>query len=59
MKEHGNRAYLHVIQCPVTLEKKACLEASSFKMFKNVLQTALKEQAIDVPFYSYQKTVIF
>ena len=36
-----------------------CLEASSFKTFKNVLQTAVnKEQAFDVPFrffFVYQK----
>lgn len=37
-----------------------CWEASPFKTFKNVLQTAVnKEQAFDVPFYLfYQTTVI-
>lgn len=37
-----------------------CREASPFKTFKNVLQTAVnKEQAFDVPFHLfYQTTVI-
>lgn len=43
-----------MIKCPVALQNKACWEASSFKTFKNVLQTAVnKEQAFDVPVHFF------
>lgn len=38
-----------MIKCPVALQNKVCWEASSFKMFKKVLQTAVKDQTFDVP----------
>lgn len=45
----GERIYT-MIKCPVALQNKVCWEASSFKMFKKVLQTAVnKDQTFDVP----------